>query len=520
MSTQKGKLDRGSLDRNRAQKVRRGWGRAFAVAAAIGLVAVACTPGTRDGQRATAPANQPPTVYPADPKAEEVAMKFVEAFGAFDGERAITYLADNAYLQMDATTPEEVPVFTSFLEAQGYEQIPVEECSVTDSSALGTAVRCRFDWHAIRSDEIGLGPYPGYWDLTVRDGEIGSVSLHWEIERFSPEMWDPFRDWVSKNHPKDFAVMYVGGGTNFSLTEESIRLWERRSREYVKVRIARMVELGEVDYVIDLNTDERTPLPRAILRSLGPDGGRPFQSPGQYAASPDGSRLAYVGLGDVGSLQIFIADLDGTRVRQVTHDPTGAISPAWSPDGTRIAYQGYGSGDVGNIFLLDLATGESTRVTDEPPLYPGSSQFTPDGSSLIYTGAGAEYAVILMVPVEGGKSTLLFEMDAGNGRALGSAGEGSQSPDGSLVTFMGHEVGGPGAIRFVANADGTERRSVGSCISNPAGTWSPDGSRIVCGPNGPPRGIRVIDIATGDATRVAEGRVAIWLDDHTLLVEA
>jgi hypothetical protein len=30
----------------------------------------------------------------------------------------------------------------------------------------------------------------------------------------------------------------------------------------------------------------------------------------------------------------------------------------------------------------------------------------------------------------------------------------------------------------------------------------------------------VVHIATGNASPVAEGRRAIWLDDHTLLVEA
>jgi hypothetical protein len=53
--------------------------------------------------------------------------------------------------------------------------------------------------------------------------------------------------------------------------------------------VATAQEALDVDCVIDLNTGKTSPLPRAILRSLGPDGGRPFQSPGQYAASPDGS---------------------------------------------------------------------------------------------------------------------------------------------------------------------------------------------------------------------------------------
>jgi hypothetical protein len=92
----------------------------------------------------------------------------------------------------------------------------------------------------------------------------------------------------------------------------------------------------ETDYLLDLNTGEMTPVPQAIVRSLG---GRWFGN--QYAVSPDGSRLAYVGTRDDGpdpccpprepDDQIFIAGIDGTGVRQVTHAPNCAWSPVWSP---------------------------------------------------------------------------------------------------------------------------------------------------------------------------------------------
>jgi Tol biopolymer transport system component len=74
---------------------------------------------------------------------------------------------------------------------------------------------------------------------------------------------------------------------------------------------------------------------------------------GNYAASPDGSRLAYEGPGKNGRSQIFVATLDGSVVERVTNEPA-AFSPAWSPDGTRIAYIDRRRGDH-NIFLLDPA---------------------------------------------------------------------------------------------------------------------------------------------------------------------
>ena len=163
--------------------------------------------------------------------------------------------------------------------------------------------------------------------------------------------------------------------------------------------------------------------------------------------------------------------------------------------------------------MLDVATGESTPIAGETPARATGPVFTPDGSSLMYTAGPIESPEQWTVPVAGGKSTVV----------IGGPGTGGElSPDGSLVTFLdsGFQPGGEhcGPCRFVANADCTDRRVIPGWLSNGSGTWSPDGRRIVTSDYGG-KDILVVDVASGDASRVAKGNGALWLDGHTLLVE-
>jgi len=209
---------------------------AFAVAAAIGLVACSGPGDTPRVENATTtgPAEAPETT------AENVATGFLEAYGAFDVGQAITYLADGVEInEVTAAGPEyvqgtleELRLRLSFLEATGYK-LMLDSCKELSTSATVARVRCTFDYHQLRSDELGLGPFSGsYFDLDVREGEIVQASKYWETEGYSAQVWEPFASWISTNYPKDALVMYEGDGVR--LSEESIRLWERHSREYVR----------------------------------------------------------------------------------------------------------------------------------------------------------------------------------------------------------------------------------------------------------------------------------------------
>jgi hypothetical protein len=199
----------------------------------IVLVVLLVQSGEDTTPTAQAPAAAGAAENTADAKAEEVAVNFLEAYGAFDLEAVMTYLADDGTISSFGGH-DDPGLILALLEAQGYKQI-LHSCEELVGGQSGATFRCAYDFHAIRSDEIGRGPYSGsYFDVTVRDGQVAGLEQVWEIEDFSPQMWEPFARWVSEKHPKDVPVMYLDGSqTNVAVTEQSVRLWERNTQRYV-----------------------------------------------------------------------------------------------------------------------------------------------------------------------------------------------------------------------------------------------------------------------------------------------
>jgi hypothetical protein len=171
----------------------------------------------------------------ADATAVDIATGFVEAYGAFDVDRAASYLAVDAVMRLEGN---DWRLGNRLLEAMGFK-LMLDSCEEVRSGPTGTSVRCMFESNELRSDEIGLGPFSGsYFDLTVLDGEIVRAGMRIESAESFPQMWEPFAEWVSETYPEDAAIMYGDASHNHTpelLTDEVISLWEQRSREYVEV---------------------------------------------------------------------------------------------------------------------------------------------------------------------------------------------------------------------------------------------------------------------------------------------
>jgi|AMFO01.1.fsa_nt_gi hypothetical protein len=85
------------------------------------------------------------------------------------------------------------------------------------------------------------------------------------------------------------------------------------------------------------------------------------------AMSPDGRKLAFVREVD-GNYDLWMQNIDGTGLTQLTRSPYGDFEPAFSPDGKKIAFISNrdSDGDIEKtaIYVMDLTTGRIVRITN------------------------------------------------------------------------------------------------------------------------------------------------------------
>jgi Tol biopolymer transport system component len=94
------------------------------------------------------------------------------------------------------------------------------------------------------------------------------------------------------------------------------------------------------------------------------------------------------------------------------------VSYAWSPDGSQLAFSGVMDGPSADIYLYNVQTGAITRVSQDPA-QDFAPSWSPDGNHLLYlaadgfgTGAGWTMSGVWAADGTGGNPTQLFASDS------------------------------------------------------------------------------------------------------------
>lgn len=176
--------------------------------------------------------------------------------------------------------------------------------------------------------------------------------------------------------------------------------------------------------------------------------------------------------------ELFVMDMDGSNIRQLTNDRSLSVSSSWNPAGSKLVYTSYRR-SVPDLFMVDVANRAVNQITRSPALEVGT-KFSPDGGSLITSVASGGETDIVLMSTSGG---VIRKITPSNGAIDVSP---DYSPDGSQIVFVSNRSGGPQI--YVMGADGGGARRISFMNSNycTSPSWSPKGNRIalVCRADG------------------------------------
>ena len=211
-----------------------------------------------------------------------------------------------------------------------------------------------------------------------------------------------------------------------------------------------------------------------------------------------------------GKKEVYLADFDGSNVRQLTHDNTISVHPSLSPNGRYIAYTGYQSG-YADVYVIDTASGARNRIVNFPGTNSGAA-FSPNGNELALTISKDGNPELYTVSANGGGVRRLT-------RTRGVESSPTWSPDGSEIIYSFLDGSGGAQLYRVSSSGGS-----GQLLSTGRGNctepnWSPDGKKIAFNVrSGGEFQIAVLDLSGGGTRTLSTGQNPVWGPDSRHLI--
>ncbi|MDN5200029.1 hypothetical protein QQ008_01620 [Fulvivirgaceae bacterium BMA10] len=212
------------------------------------------------------------------------------------------------------------------------------------------------------------------------------------------------------------------------------------------------------------------------------------------------------------SYDIFIADLEGNILKQLTKEDGYDAEATVSPKRDKIVFTSDRSGDL-ELYTMDLDGGNVTQITDELG-YDGGAFFSPDGSKIVFRASRPqsneeikEYKELLKEGLVAPTAMELFVCDAdgSNLKQVTKLGKANWAPfyhpSGNKIIFSSNHKGQRGFEfnLFMINEDGTGLEQITrDPVFDAFPMFSPDGKKLVFSSNRNNQGTRDTNLFIAD----------------------
>ncbi|MFH1019967.1 MAG: Tol-Pal system beta propeller repeat protein TolB [Pseudomonadota bacterium] len=180
------------------------------------------------------------------------------------------------------------------------------------------------------------------------------------------------------------------------------------------------------------------------------------------------SRIAFVSTA-TGHKEIWLADVLGEDIRQITQHEHLAVSPRFSPDNKWLAYTSYHRNNP-NLYITELNVLKSTRAISRQQGLNMAPAWSPDGSVIALTLSKSINPDIYLIDNNGKE---LRRLTQGEGINVSP----TWSPDGKKLAFVSDRSGSPQIYIMDVATKATQRLTyLGNENTTP--NWSPKGDWI------------------------------------------
>jgi len=198
--------------------------------------------------------------------------------------------------------------------------------------------------------------------------------------------------------------------------------------------------------------------------------------------SPDGKRIVFVS-GRSGTVEIWIANADGSNPIQLTSNLDRPLRPRWSPDGRHVAFAARPGGNV-DVYVAEVNGGPARRLTTHSH-EDSSAQWSRNGKWVYFSSTRSGRLELFKIPADGSSLELQITRDGG--------ATSRETRDGQFLYFVKGQI--PGIWRMPA-AGGAETRIL---EADPFSSWDIVGDQLYF--HDGPR-IRSLDLSTGKVTDI------------------